>query len=52
MCSLPWIAWGNLGYFLAPMVLVAGWVSYAVGIVEYYIAAFVYVGDIRRALAA
>ena len=52
MCSIPWIAWGNLGYFLAPMVLVAGWVSYAVGIVEYYIAAFVYVGDIRRALAA
>ncbi len=52
MCSIPWIAWGNLGYFLAPMVLVAGWASYAVGIVEYYIAAFVYVGDIRRALAA
>ena len=52
MCSIPWVAWGNLGYFLAPMVLVAGWASYAVGIVEYYIAAFVYVGDIRRALAA
>ena len=52
MCSIPWVAWGDLGYFLAPMVLVAGWASYAVGIVEYYIAAFVYVGDIRRALAA
>ena len=52
MCSIPWIAWGNLGYLLAPMVLVAGWASFAVGIVEYYIAAFVYVGDIRRALAA
>jgi cardiolipin synthase (CMP-forming) len=52
MCSIPWIAWGNLGYVLAPMVLVAGWVSYAVGIAEYYVAAFVYLGDIRRALAA
>jgi hypothetical protein len=30
---------------------VAGWATFAVGIVEYYVAAGVYVGDIRRALA-
>ncbi len=51
MCAIGWISWGELGYLLAPMVLVAGWVSFVVGIVEYYIAAFVYLGDIRRAIA-
>ena len=50
MCAIGWISWGNLGYLLAPMVLVAGWVSFALGIVEYYVAAFVYLGDVRRAI--
>lgn len=52
MTAIAWIAWGSLGYLLAPMFLVAGWASFAVGIVEYYVAAGVYVRDIRRALAA
>ncbi len=50
MCAIAWIAWGTLGYLLAPMFLVAGWTSFAVGIVEYYAAAVVYVRDIRAVL--
>ena len=50
MCAIAWIAWGNLGYLLAPMFLVGGWASFTVGIVEYYAAAFVYVRDIRTTL--
>ncbi|MEO8423359.1 MAG: CDP-alcohol phosphatidyltransferase family protein [Actinomycetota bacterium] len=52
MMAIPWIAWGNLGLPLADAALVVGWVSFAVGIVEYYVAAGAYIGDIRRALAA
>ena len=51
MMAIPWIAWGNLGLPLAEAALVAGWTTFAVGIVEYYVAAGAYVGDIRRALA-
>jgi cardiolipin synthase (CMP-forming) len=51
MTAIPWIAWGNLDLPLAEAALVAGWTSFAVGIVEYYVAAGAYVGDIRRALA-
>jgi len=52
MTAIPWIAWGNLGLPLAEAALVAGWASFAVGIVEYYVAAGAYVGDIRRALVS
>ena len=52
MTAIPMIAWGNLELPLADAALVVGWASYAVGIVEYYVAAGAYVGDIRRALAA
>ena len=45
------IAWGNLDLPLADAALVVGWIAFAVGIVEYYVAAGAYVGDIRRALA-
>ena len=45
------IAWGNLGLPLADAALVAGWATFGVGIVEYYVAAGAYAGDIRRALA-
>jgi cardiolipin synthase len=45
------IAWGTLGYAFAPAFLACGWVFYAVGIVEYYVATFLYVGDLRAALA-
>ena len=51
MTAIPMIAWGNLELPLADAALVVGWASYAVGIVEYYVAAGAYVGDIRRALA-
>jgi cardiolipin synthase (CMP-forming) len=51
MVAIPLVAWGNLELPLADAALVVGWVSYAVGIVEYYVAAGAYVGDIRRALA-
>ena len=49
MASIALIAWGNLGYLLAPATLVIGWAFYAAGIVEYYVATVMYVGDFRRA---
>jgi cardiolipin synthase (CMP-forming) len=49
MMAIPWIAWGNLDLPLGEAALVAGWTTFAVGIVEYYVAAGAYVGDIRRA---
>ena len=51
MVAVPWIAWGNLKLPLGSTILVAGWSFFAVGIVAYYVAAAVYVVDIRRALA-
>jgi cardiolipin synthase len=51
MCAVPWISWGRLGLPLAEAALVCGWAAFAVGIVESYVAAAVYVGDLRRALA-
>ena len=50
MIAVVWI-WGNLGYALDDAALALGWVSFAAGIVEYYVAAGLYVGDVRRALA-
>ena len=50
MTAIPWIAWGNLGLPLAEAALVCGWAAFAVGIVEYYVAAWVYLQDIREAL--
>jgi cardiolipin synthase (CMP-forming) len=50
MAAIPWIAWGELGLPLAEAATVAGWAAFAIGIVEYYVAAGVYVGDIRRAI--
>ena len=49
MAAIAGIAWGTLGYPLAPAALVCGWAFYAVGIVEYYVATVLYVGDLRRA---
>jgi len=45
------IAWGTLGYAFAPAFLACGWIFYAVGIVESYVAAFLYAGDLRAELA-
>jgi cardiolipin synthase len=50
MTAIPWIAWGNLDLPLAEGALVAGWATFAVGVVEYYVAAGAYAADIRRAL--
>jgi cardiolipin synthase (CMP-forming) len=51
MASITWIAWGNLGLPLAAAARAGGWVLFAVGIVESYLAAVWYLGDIRRAVA-
>ena len=49
MAAIPMVSWGSLGLPLAAAATVGGWAAYAVGIVEYYVAAFAYLGDIRRA---
>jgi cardiolipin synthase (CMP-forming) len=49
MAAIACVAWGSLGYPLAPAALACGWAFYAVGIVEYYVATVLYVGDLRRA---
>jgi len=51
MLAIGCIAWGNLGYAFERAFLACGWVFYAVAIVEYYWATFLYVGDLRDALA-
>lgn len=51
MAAVTWISWGNLGYALDDVVLVIGWAAFATGIVEYYLAAGLYLGDLRRSLA-
>ncbi len=49
MAAIALVAWGSLGYALAPAALACGWAFYAVGIIEYYVATVLYVGDLRRA---
>jgi cardiolipin synthase len=51
MTAITWIAWGNANGPLGDVLLVGGWLAYAVGIVEYYIAAGLYATDVRDALA-
>ncbi len=50
MAAIAWIAWGNAGGPLGEVLLVGGWLAFVVGIVEYYIAAGLYVIDVRDAL--
>lgn len=45
------IAWGSLGYPLRAAFLACGWTFFAVGILEYYVATALYVGDLRSVLA-
>jgi cardiolipin synthase (CMP-forming) len=52
MAAVTWIAWGNAGGALGDVFLVGGWLAYAVGIVEYYIAAGLYAIDVREAMAS
>jgi hypothetical protein len=48
---VPLIAWGAEGLPLAAAATAIGWIGYVVAVTEYYAAAFLYVGDIRSALA-
>jgi len=50
MFGVPVVAWGNFGFALAHAALALGWIAYAVGIVEYYVAAVLYAFDLRDAL--
>jgi cardiolipin synthase len=52
MFAVPAIAWGNFGLGLDATALALGWSAFVVGIVEYYVATFMYVQDMRAALAA
>lgn len=51
MAAVVWVSWGNLGYALDEAALALGWLSYAAGIIEYYAAGWLYLGDLRRAEA-
>ena len=51
MVAVPAISWGALDLPLSAAASAIGWVTFAVGIVEYYVAAVVYAGDVRAALA-
>ena len=51
MAAVTWISWGNLGYPLGAAALALGWMCFSAGIVEYYVAGALYLGDLRRALA-
>ncbi len=50
MAGIPLIAWGNFDLPFGPAALAIGWMSYMVGAVEYYVAAYLYIGDVRQAL--
>jgi cardiolipin synthase len=52
MAAVAWIAWGDAGGPFGEVLLVGGWLAFAVGIVEYYVAAGLYAIDVRDALAA
>jgi cardiolipin synthase len=48
----PAIAWANAGLPFDDFFAVFGWLWFAVGSLEYYAAAIVYAGDLRRAIDA
>ena len=52
MAAIGAVAWGNLGYALAPAFLACGWVFYAVGTVEMVVATVLYARDARDAMAS
>jgi cardiolipin synthase (CMP-forming) len=52
MVAIGFIAWGNLEYPLEHAALACGWLFFTVAIIESYVAAILYVGDLRDALAA
>jgi cardiolipin synthase (CMP-forming) len=52
MAAIGAVAWGNLGYALAPAFLAFGWVLYGAGIVEMVVATVLYARDARQAMAS
>jgi len=52
MVAIPAIAWSALDLPLHAAATVIGWAAFAVGIVEYYVAAWAYARDVRAVLAA
>jgi cardiolipin synthase len=50
MVAVPAVSWGALDLPLGAAGTTIGWVCFTVGIVEYYVAAFAYARDARRAL--
>jgi cardiolipin synthase (CMP-forming) len=51
MVAVVGISWGTLGLPIGAAAIVVGWVAFVAGIVEYYLAAAVYLGDVRHAMA-
>lgn len=51
MTGVPLVAWGALGEPFPAAALALGWTFFAVGIVEYYVTTWLYVGDLRRAFS-
>jgi cardiolipin synthase len=52
MVAVPSISWATLALPFAPAALVIGWAAFAVGIVEYYLAGWVYARDVRATMRA
>lgn len=52
MAGVPLVAWGNLGLFLEHAALALGWGLTVAALIGYYVATWLYVGDLRRASAA
>ena len=52
MVAVPAIAWAALELPFTPAALVIGWATFTVGIVEYYVAGWVYARDARAAMQA
>lgn len=47
MAGVPLVSWGSFGLPLAASARAVGWFAYGVGILEYYVAAFLYAADMR-----
>src|SRR5262245_17103197 len=49
MLAIPFVSWGALDLPLGEAATVIGWAAYTVGILEYYVAGFDYLREVRRA---
>jgi len=52
MVAVPSIAWAGLDLPFAPAAVVIGWATFVVGIIEYYVAGWVYARDVRAVARA